>query len=68
MSHVSYSSAVGNIMYAMVCTFLDISHGINIFSCYMTNSSKVRWHAIKWVFKYLRGTIDTYSMGEQMIY
>ena len=30
MSHVPYASAVGSLMYAMVCTRLDISHVVGV--------------------------------------
>jgi hypothetical protein len=32
MSHVPYSSAVGSIMYAMVCTCPDISQAVSVVS------------------------------------
>ncbi|KAF2297073.1 hypothetical protein GH714_016349 [Hevea brasiliensis] len=35
MSSVPYSSTVGNIIYAMVCNRLDISHVVSIVSRYM---------------------------------
>jgi hypothetical protein len=41
MSCVPYSSAVGSIMYAMVCTRLDISQAVSVVSFYMANHGKV---------------------------
>ena len=35
MSQVPYSSAVGSLMYAMVCTRPDISHAVGVVSRYM---------------------------------
>lgn len=32
MSHVPYSSAVGSVMYAMVCTRQNISHAVSVVS------------------------------------
>jgi hypothetical protein len=32
MSHVPYASAVGSLMYAMVCTRLDIAHAVGVLS------------------------------------
>ena len=58
MSHVPYSSAVGSIMYAMVCTRLDISHAISVVSRYMANPGKEHWQATKWILRYLRGTAN----------
>ena len=30
MSHVPYASAIGSLMYAMVCTRLDIAHAVGV--------------------------------------
>jgi hypothetical protein len=46
MSHVPYSSAVGSIMYAMVCTRPDISQAVSVVSHYMANPSKFHWQAV----------------------
>jgi hypothetical protein len=40
MSHVPYSSAVGSIMYAMVCTRSDIAHAVSVVSRYIANPGK----------------------------
>ena len=40
MSRVSYHSAVGSLMYAMVCTRPDLSQAISIVSRYMHASGK----------------------------
>ncbi|KAH9294778.1 hypothetical protein KI387_038366, partial [Taxus chinensis] len=37
MAWVPYSSAVGSLMYAMVCTRLDISQEVGVISEYMEN-------------------------------
>jgi len=58
MSHVPYSSAIGSIMYAMVCTRPDISQAISVVSHDMANSRKVHWKAVKWILRYLRGTTN----------
>jgi hypothetical protein len=56
MSRVPYSSSIGNLMYAMVCTILDITHAVGVVSRYMYNLGKEHWEAVKWILKYLRGT------------
>jgi len=58
MSCLPYSSAVGSIMYAIVCTHLDISQAVRVVSCYMANPDKFHWHIVKWILCYLRGIID----------
>ncbi len=47
MSSVPYSSAVGSIMYAMVCTRPDILHAISVVSRYITYPGKEHWQAVK---------------------
>jgi len=56
MSRVPYSSAVGSLMYVMVCSRPDLSHALSVVSRYMANSGKQYWKAVQWIFKYLRGT------------
>ncbi|PKI73919.1 hypothetical protein CRG98_005683 [Punica granatum] len=45
MKKVLYSSTVGSLMYAMVCTRPNIAHSVG-----------VHWNAVKWILRYLRGT------------
>jgi hypothetical protein len=40
MSKVSYSGAVGSLMYAMVCSRPDLSHAMSVVSRYITNLGK----------------------------
>jgi hypothetical protein len=54
MSRVPYSSAVGSLMYAMVCTRPYIAHAVGVVSKYMNNPSKEHWEAVKWILRYLR--------------
>jgi hypothetical protein len=56
MYHVPYVSAVCSLMYAMVCTKLDIAHAVGVLSRYMSKLRKEHWTTIKRVFRYLRGT------------
>jgi hypothetical protein len=56
MSHVPYASAVGSLMYAMVCTRLNIAHAVGVLSRYMSKPGKEHWTTVKRVFRYLRGT------------
>ena len=58
MSCVPYASAVGSLMYAMVCTRLDISHVVGLLSRIMLNPGKEHWTLVKRVFRYLCGTSD----------
>ena len=56
MVKVPYSSAIGSIMYAMVCTRPDISQAVSVVSRYMSRPGKTHWQAMKWILKYLQGT------------
>jgi len=58
MSHVPYSSAVGSLMYALLCTRPDLSHVVSVLSRYMSNPGKEHWQAVKWIFCYLKGAVD----------
>ena len=40
MSHVPYASAVGSLMYAMVCARPDIAHAVGLLSRFMSNPGK----------------------------
>ena len=40
MSKVPYASAIGNLMYAMVCTRADIAHVVGVVSRYMSRPRK----------------------------
>lgn len=57
MSSVPYSSAVGSLMYAMVCTRPDIAHAVGKVSRFLSNPGKEHWEAVKWILRYLKGTI-----------
>ena len=58
MEFVPYANAVGALMYAMVCTRPDISHAVSMVSRYMHNPGKGHWQAMKWILRYIQGTID----------
>ena len=58
MSQVPYASAVGSLMYAMVCTRPGIAHAVGFLSRYMSKPVKYHWTAVKRVFRYLCGTTD----------
>ena len=53
---IPYSSVVGSLMYAMVCTHLVISHAVGVVSRFLANLGKAHWEAVKWIFRYFRGT------------
>ncbi|KAG9444911.1 hypothetical protein H6P81_016251 [Aristolochia fimbriata] len=58
MKTVPYASAIGSLMYAMVSTRSDIAHAVGVVSRFMKNPGKEHWEAVKWIFRYLKGTSD----------
>ena len=56
MTKVPYASAVGSLMYAMVCTRPNIAHAMGVISSYMSHLGIEHWNAVKWILRYLRGT------------
>lgn len=58
MAHVPYSSAVGNLMYAMVCSKLDLSYAVSVVSHFMHSPGKDHWDAMKWILHYMKGSLD----------
>uniref|UniRef100_A0A3Q7GI83 Reverse transcriptase Ty1/copia-type domain-containing protein n=1 Tax=Solanum lycopersicum TaxID=4081 RepID=A0A3Q7GI83_SOLLC len=58
MSRVPYASAVGSLMYAMVCTRPDSAHAVSVVSRFMGQPGREHWQAVKRIFRYLRGTSD----------
>jgi hypothetical protein len=56
MSHIPYSNAVGNLMYAIICTRPDLAHVVSVVSKFMYNPGKEHWNAVKWILHYLKGT------------
>ena len=59
MSKVTYASAIGNLMYTMVCTRLDIAHVVGVVSRFMSRPRKQHWEVVKWILRYLKGSSDT---------
>jgi hypothetical protein len=54
-------SAVGSLMYAMVCSRLDIAHAVGVLNRYMSKLGKEHWTTVKRVFRNLRG-IGSYGL------
>ena len=47
MKKIPYASAVGSLMYAMVCMRADIAHAIGVISRFLSNPGKEHWQAVK---------------------
>ena len=53
---VPYASAVGSLMFAMICTRPDIAQAVGAVSQNMANPGEEHWIAVKRVLRYIRGT------------
>ena len=47
MSNVPYASALGSLMYSMLCTRPDICFAIGLVSRYQSNPRTAHWQAVK---------------------
>jgi len=56
MSRVPYASALGSLMYAMICTRPDIARAVAVVSRFMADLGKERWNVVKRIIKYIKGT------------
>ncbi|KAH9667758.1 Integrase catalytic domain-containing protein [Citrus sinensis] len=58
MSRVPYASAVGSLMFAMICIRSDIAQAVGAVSRYMANPDGDHLIAVKRILRYIRGTSD----------
>ncbi|KAL6330028.1 hypothetical protein AAG906_039943 [Vitis piasezkii] len=49
---------LGCLMYAMVCTRPDLAQAVSVVSKFLSNPGILHWDAVKWTFRYFRGTTD----------
>uniref|UniRef100_A0A803NSH5 Reverse transcriptase Ty1/copia-type domain-containing protein n=1 Tax=Cannabis sativa TaxID=3483 RepID=A0A803NSH5_CANSA len=56
---IPYTGVLGSIMYIMVCTRPDICHGVSVESRFMSKPEQEHWRVVKWIMRYLKGTINT---------
>jgi len=60
MSTIPYASAIGSIMYAMLCTRPDVSFALSVTSRYQSDFGEPHWTIVKSILKYLRRTKDMF--------
>ena len=58
MSRVPYASKVGSIMYAIICTRVDVAYSLGVVSRYQFDLGEAHWKVVKTIFKYLKNTKD----------
>jgi hypothetical protein len=67
MSAIPYASAIGSIMYDMICTCPDVSYALSAMSRYQSNYGDAHWTIVKNILKYLRRTKEAFVVfrGEE---
>ncbi|XP_074569538.1 uncharacterized protein LOC141826187 [Curcuma longa] len=58
MKKKPYASAIGSLMYTMLCTRPDISYAVGLVSRFQSNPGSRHWKAVKRIFRYLKGTAN----------
>ncbi|KAL0361076.1 UNVERIFIED_CONTAM: Retrovirus-related Pol polyprotein from transposon TNT 1-94 [Sesamum radiatum] len=58
MKNIPYSNAIGSVMYLMVSTRPDIAYAVSCLSRFMSNAGLPHWGALKWLLRYLNGSMD----------
>ena len=70
MKVISYASAIGSIMYDLLCIRPDVCLAISLARRYQSNSGVDHWTAIKNILKYLKRTKDiflVYGGDEELV-
>jgi hypothetical protein len=62
MRAISYPSAIGSIMYAMLCTCPNVSYALSATSRYQSNYGEAHWTIVKNILKYLKRTKEVFLM------
>ena len=64
MSRIPHASAIGSIMYAMLCISPDVLFSLSITSRFQVNYGEEHWKAVKNILKYLRRPNDMLIYGD----
>lgn len=70
MIKVPYASAIGSIMYAMICTRPDVAYALSMTSRFQSNPGEGHWTAVKNILKYLKRTKESflvYGGAEELV-
>jgi hypothetical protein len=60
MSNMPYASAIGSIMYAMLCTRPDVSNALSLTSRYQSDQGVEHWTVVKNILKFLNRTKEIF--------
>jgi len=70
MSKMPYASAIGSIMYVMLCTRPNVACALSMMSIYQSDPGESHWIVVKNILKYLRRTKDkflVYGGSEELV-
>src|SRR5664279_2090306 len=70
MNNIPYASAIGSIMYDMLCTRPDVAHAVSLTSRYQSDPGLEHWTSVKNILKYLKRTKEmflVYGGDEELI-
>ena len=70
MKGIPYASAIGSIMYVMLCTRPDVAYALSMASKYQSCPSEGHWTTVKNILNYLRRTKEfclTYGGDEELV-
>ena len=66
MERIPYASTIGSIMYAMICTRLDVAYALSVTSRFHADPGEKDCEAVNYILKYLRRTKDLFLVyGEE---
>ena len=66
MQRITYASAIGSIMYAMICTWPYVAYALSVTNRFQADPGEKHWEAVKCILKYLRRTKDLFLVyGEE---
>ena len=60
MDKIPYASAIGSILYALLCTRPDVFYALSMTSRVQSDPGECHWIAVKNILKYLRRTKDIF--------
>lgn len=58
MERMTYASGVGILIYGMVCNRPYLVYVVSVINRFIPNLRKGHWEALKWIFRYIRGSAD----------
>jgi hypothetical protein len=67
MRVIPYATAIGSIMYAILCMRIDVSYALSATRMYQSNYSEAHWTIVRNILKYLRRTKEVFLVfgGEE---